>query len=87
MTKPALLGGAPVRTAPWPTYRTIGEEEKRRVMRVLDSGVLSRYIGAWGEDFWGGEEVRAFEAAARNHFKVAHALAVNSATSALYAAV
>ena len=87
MSELALLGGAPVRATPWPGYRTIGEEEQRAVAAVLADGTLSRYIGAWGDDFYGGDRVRAFEAAARSHFGAGHALAVNSATSALYTAM
>ena len=59
--KLALHGGTPVRTRPFPPHVTIGAEEKEAACRVLDSGVLSRYFGAWHEDFMGGEEVRALE--------------------------
>src|SRR5204862_5857527 len=45
------------------------------------------YIGAWGEGFLGGPEVRAFEDAWAESFGVAHAVSVNSATSGLIAAV
>src|SRR4051794_1140057 len=52
----------------------------------MDSGVLSQYIGAWGEDFMGGPRVRALEAAWAERFEVRHALSMNSATSGLNAA-
>ena len=45
MSKLAFLGGKPVRTKIFPQSNTIGEEEKRAVMRVLDSGNLSQYVG------------------------------------------
>lgn len=87
MSKLAIHGGEKVRTRKFPPYRTVGEEEKKAVARVLDSGVLSRFLGAWHEDFFGGPEVRALEAEWAEFFKVKHAIAVNSATSGLYCAV
>ena len=83
----AINGGKPVRTKTFPGYRVIGEEEKKAVCRVLDSGVLSQYLGCWHENFFGGPEVRALEQEWAEHFGVKHALAVNSCTSGLYAAV
>lgn len=71
----------------FPAYQFIGEEEKRAVARVMDSGVLSRYLGCWHDDFYGGPEVRAFEKEWAEYFGVQHAIAVNSATSGLIAAV
>lgn len=84
---PALLGGRPVRATPFPPYRTIGDEEKQAVAEVLDSGVLSQFLGAWSPDFLGGPRVRQLEADWSRHFAVAHAVSVNSATSGLYAAM
>jgi perosamine synthetase len=83
----ALLGGKPIRTAPFHRQNTIGEEEKRRVMDVLDSGVLSDFVGTNGAKFLGGPQVRAFEAAMAQYVGAAHAISMNSATSALIAAV
>jgi len=85
--KLAINGGTPVRTVPFPKYRTIGEEEKRAVMEVLDSGVLSSFLGTWSADFHGGFRVRKLEREWADYFKVKHAVSVNSATSGLYAAV
>ena len=83
----ALLGGAPVRKHQFPAYKVIGREERDAVISVLDSGILSRYIGADHDDFMGGEQVRKFEAEWAEALSSRHALAVNSATSGLYAAV
>lgn len=55
-------------------------------MRVLDSGVLSRFLGVWHEDFFGGPEVQALEKEWATFFQVKHAISVNSATSGLFAA-
>lgn len=85
--KLALLGGDKVRNTKFPAYRTIGIEEEAAALRVLRSGVLSRFLGSWHEDFYGGPEVRAFEQEWADYFKVKHAIAVNSATSGLMAAV
>ncbi len=83
----AIQGGKPIRTNPFPRHNTIGGEEKAAVGRVLDSGVLSKYLGCWHEDFMGGPEVRALEEEWADFFKVKHAVAVNSCTSGLYCAV
>jgi dTDP-4-amino-4,6-dideoxygalactose transaminase len=62
-------------------------EEKEAACRVLDSGILSRFLGAWHEDFYGGPEVQAFERAWADNSQVKHGISVNSCTSGLYAAV
>ncbi len=87
MSELALLGGPPVRTALFPAYNPIGAEEKVAAQRVLDSGNLSGYIGAWHPGFYGGPEVQAFEREWADIAGVKHGVAMNSATSGLYAAV
>ncbi|MEN9558540.1 MAG: hypothetical protein RL141_909 [Candidatus Parcubacteria bacterium] len=57
------------------------------MVRVLDSGILSKYLGAWDPDFYGGPEVQAFEKEWAAFFGVKHAIAVNSCTSGLQCAV
>lgn len=83
----AINGGKPVRTKPFPAYRSVGAEEKEAANRVLDSGVLSRYLGVWGDDFYGGPEVQTFEKEWAEYFGAKHAVAVNSCTSGLICAV
>lgn len=83
----AINGGKKVRTKKFPAYRPIGVEEVKAAAKVVKSGILSRFLGVWHEDFYGGPEVRALEKAWAKYYKVKHAIAVNSATSALYAAV
>jgi perosamine synthetase len=85
--KLAINGGPTVRSKLFPAYRVIGAEEKKAVNRVLDSGILSRYLGCWHDDFYGGPEVQALEREWAQYFGVKHALAVNSCTSGLYCAV
>lgn len=85
--KLALFGGSKVRTAPFPSHPIIGDEEKRAVMAVLDSGHLSTFIAAPGQFFLGGERIREFERAFAAYHRVKYAVAFNSATAALHAAV
>jgi perosamine synthetase len=87
MTRLAINGGEPVRKAPFPEYVTIGEEEKRGVMEVLDSTVLSNFLGTWSPEFYGGPKVRRLEQDWAQYFGIKHAVSVNSATSGLNAAV
>lgn len=83
----ALFGGHPEFTRRVPVFNTIGVEEVREVIKVLESGVLSKYVGAPGYDFMGGPKVREMEEKFAEYFSVKHALAVNSWTSGLIAAV
>lgn len=85
--KLAIRGGRPLRSKPFPAYVTTGNEERRAVDRVLRSGILSRFLGCWHDNFYGGDEVRALEREWAAYFKVKHAIAVNSATSGLNIAV
>lgn len=86
-SKLAILGGEKVRKTKFPPYSPIGEQELENVKKVFESGTYSRFLGCWHEDFFGGEQVQALEKEWAEAFKVKHAIAVNSATSALYCAV
>jgi dTDP-4-amino-4,6-dideoxygalactose transaminase len=86
-TRPALLGGKPERTTPYPSANFISAAERALVDEVLDSGVLSAYVAHEGPWFNGGRMVKALEAEFCERFGVAHAISVNSATSGLHAAV
>jgi dTDP-4-amino-4,6-dideoxygalactose transaminase len=57
------------------------------VAAVLDTGVLSQFIGGWHEDFRGGPQVRAMEEEWADHCGARHAVSVNSCTSGLICAV
>jgi len=83
----ALLGGTPLIREPLTPYRSIGEEERRAVDAVLRSGMLSGYVGAWCEAFNGGPVVRELETEWAKTFGCRHAIAVNSNTSGLIAAI
>ena len=83
----ALHGGAPVISTPLAAFKSIGEDEVAVVSEVIRGGVLSAYIGAPGPGFMGGNQVRRFEQQAAEYFGVKHAVAVNSWTSGLIAAI
>ena len=87
MGKLALNGGEKVRTELFPAYRVIGKEEEEAVVGVLRSGILSKYLGCWADDFYGGPQVQQLEKEWAKYFGAKHAISVNSATSALYCAV
>jgi perosamine synthetase len=65
----------------------MGPEELAAAKAVIESGVLSQFLGVWHEDFFGGPKVREFERQAAEYFGVKHAVTVNSWTSGLVAAV
>lgn len=83
----AILGGSPAIPHALELFNSVGDDEVVAATRVIRSGVLSAYIGAPGEGFMGGKEVRAFEEQAAQYFGVKYAIAVNSWTSGLIAAV
>jgi len=81
--KLAIHGGAPVRSTPYPTYanasgRWLGEEEKKLILEVIDSGALGRGVGV---------KVDALEKAWTEMMGVPYAQAATSGTAALHTAV
>lgn len=83
----AMLGGPKAIQNAFKKYNPIGAEEVQAAQQVIESGVLSQFIGAWHQDFCGGPKVLEFERACEAYFGVKHAVTVNSATSGLIAAV
>lgn len=83
----ALLGGPRMIARDFSRYNPYGPEEAAAAKAVVESGVLSKFIGAWTEDFFGGSRVREFEQAWAGYFGVRHAVSVNSATSGLMVAL
>jgi len=83
----ALRGGKKVRGKPFPPHPIITEGEMRAVAEVLNSGKLSTFIAQPGEFFLGGQKIRQFERDFASYHGVRYAVAFNSATSALHAAV
>ena len=89
MDKLAIFGGPKIRTKPFPfpPFPILGKEEERAAITAIRKGVLSGFIGAPGEAFWGGEYVKKFEAEFAKYHGVKYAVSVNSATAALHCAV
>lgn len=89
MTEPLALHGGPAAVRrPLQPFSGIGARERDAVVRFFDRGTpLSGFHGSAQPTFFGGPEVRAFEAGWCRRFGVAHAISVNSATSALIAAM
>ena len=83
----SLFGGPKTIKSEFKPYHSIGKEETEAVRQVMESGVLSQFLGVWHKDFYGGEKVREFEKAWMDFFGVKHAISVNSATSGLIAAI
>ena len=87
MDELAINGGAKTRTEKFPAYNVIGQEEKEALGNVVDTGILSAYLGAWHKKFNGGEQVCALEEEWSTFFGSKHAIAVNSNTSGLIASL
>lgn len=87
MEKLAIHGGKPVRTKPFVPYNSLGAREEEAVAEVIRSGVLSDFIGADGPFFLGGRKVRELEDLWAAHCGTKYAVAMNSATSVITAAL
>jgi perosamine synthetase len=85
--KLALHGGPKTITKSFKRYNSIGKEEVDAAKTVIESGVLSQFLGCWEPDFYGGPKVQEFERVCEKYFGVKHVVTVNSWTSGLIAAV
>ena len=85
--KLALYGGSKIITKPFKRYNSIGIEEVMAAKEVVESGILSQFLGCWDKDFYGGPKVQEFERTCEKYFGVKHVVTVNSWTSGLIAAV
>ena len=57
MTELALFGGEPEIKKPLNEYVSIGDEEKKAVNEVMESGCISGFYGSWEEGmFFGGKK-------------------------------
>ena len=72
--KPAALGGSPVRTAPFPSWPVIGENDEQAWMKVLRGGKWNRLDG---------DRARQFEETWAATLGAKHCLATANGTSAL----
>ena len=87
LEKLALFGGPKTIQNEFKRYNPIGSEELQAAKGVIESGVLSQFLGTWHEDFLGGPKVKEFERQCEAFFGVKHAVTVNSWTSGLTAAI
>ena len=87
MAKLAINGGEKYRNKPFPRHPILGEEEKRATLDVLNRGELSTFLASPGQYFLGGKKIKEFEGLVREYFGVKYAVAMNSATACLHAAV
>ena len=57
----AINGGKKIIDTPLAPYSTIGNEEKNAVVKLMKDGILSKFIGAYCDDFYGGPKIQEFE--------------------------
>lgn len=76
--KPAVLGGQPVRKAPFPDWPLVEPNDEKGLLATLRSGEWYRR---------GGDRVSTFERQWAKRLGVRRALATNGGTTALYAAL
>ena len=87
MSTLAIHGGNKTITYSFKPYNSISIEELNAAETVIKSGILSKYLGTWSDEFYGGVYVNKFENYCKDYFKVKHAITVNSWTSGLIACV
>jgi perosamine synthetase len=87
MSKLALLGGEPLIKNNFLLYKSIGDEEVNAVNKVMETGRLSGFVGAWCDEFNGGEKIQQLESEWSKYFNVKHSISVNSNTSGLISAI
>ena len=78
--KLAIHGGPKTITKPFKRYNSIGKDEVDAAKAVVESGVLSQFLGCWDQDFFGGPKVQEFERTCEQYFGVKHVVTVNSWT-------
>jgi dTDP-4-amino-4,6-dideoxygalactose transaminase len=74
----AMLGGAPVRTEPFPSWPRVGELEEKAMLEVIRSG---KWFRGWGK------QVERFEQQYAKLTGAKHCLATANGTSALFTAL
>lgn len=83
----AINGGPKTRHESFGKHPVIGSEERKQISDVLDSGNISTFTASPGENFLGGKKIREFEEIFSKKIGTKFAIAFNSASSALHAAV
>ncbi|RPJ51721.1 MAG: DegT/DnrJ/EryC1/StrS family aminotransferase [Chloroflexi bacterium] len=88
MTKPAVLGGDPIRTAPWPQWPVHDEQEEQALLRVLRSGNWWRHSYGQGVELAEDEtdlksEAARFQRAFARHHDCRYGIAAANGTVTL----
>ena len=68
-------------------YKSVNYNDATNVDGIFESGVLSKFLATYSEEFYGGHYIQELEKAFINKFEVKHAISVNSWTSGLIVAV
>jgi perosamine synthetase len=76
-----------VRTKPFPLYNSFGQEEVEAAKKVVQTGMLSDYVGRHGKAFGGGKYVQEFEKMWADYHGVKHAITFNTATTGMISAM
>lgn len=79
----AINGGKKEIDFEFSRYNTIANDDAAAVASVMQSGVLSDFVGAPGANFLGGAKVKEFENNFTAKFDCGHSISVNSWTSGL----
>jgi dTDP-4-amino-4,6-dideoxygalactose transaminase len=83
----AILGGLPVINYQLASYSSIDASDISAATQVLESGNLSRFVGASGDYFLGGKTVLEMESSWNSFFGTKYAISCNSWTSGLWLAI
>ncbi len=81
--RPAILGGTPVRTKPFPSRPVVSKKAIDSVVDTLKKGYLSHFY----KNPRGGEKVQKLEEEFAKYHSVDYAVSVNSGTAALHTAL
>jgi len=87
MPKLAINGGDKIRTKLFPRYNIVSNEEIDAVTEVMQNGELSKFLGVWHENFYGGIKIKEFEKLWSERFNAKHTISVNSNSSGIIAAL
>ena len=56
----AINGGKPVRDKELPNNAVMGEQEAKKAYEIVKTGILSDYLGGWGDKFFFFNRVLGF---------------------------
>ena len=83
----AILGGSPVIDHELANYSSMDASDISVATRILESGNLSRFVGASGDFFLGGKTIIDMESSWSSFFGTNYAISCNSWTSGLWLAI